>query len=93
MTRPGVDIGTAVQQLLDPTGVPEGTVLGPYGWTLTDAAHRIDHLAKHSKAELIEALAYLGCQYHGALAEKTDRDARLALTQIRHALDELEARS
>ena len=91
MSRPGVDIGTAVQHLLDPSGAPGA--IGLDHWTLPGAVEQLDHLAKHSKAELIEALAYLGCQYHGALAEKTDRDARLALTQIRRALDELEARS
>ena len=88
-TFPGVEIGTAAQQLLDPAGAPNGS---KYGWTLTDATQRLDHLAKHSKADLIEAVAYLACQYHGALAEKTDRDARLALATIQRALTEYEAR-
>lgn len=87
--RPGVDIGTAAQQLLDPASAPEGL---RFGWTLPLAVEQLDHLAKHSKAELLEAVAYLACQYHGALAEKTDRDARLALTTIQRALTEYEAR-
>jgi hypothetical protein len=89
----GVTIGQAAQQLLDPSSTPEGTVLGPYGWTMTDAVHRIDHLAAHSKAELLAAIAYLACQYHGAREDKTDVDARHALAKIRHALDGYEERN
>jgi hypothetical protein len=83
----------AAQQLLDPAAAPEGTTLSEYGWTLTDATHRIDHLASHSKAELLEAVAYLACQYHGALKSKTDRDARLALMIIKNALTEYEGKA
>ena len=91
MTRrygiPAVEIGDATKQILTPASAPEG------GWTLPAAVSAIEHLGeRHTKAELVGAIAYLARQYHGARESKTDDDARLALHQIKTAIGRYEER-
>jgi hypothetical protein len=73
----GLDIGDAAVQRLHPDGAPTDQT---HGWTLAQAVAQIDHLTG-TKAELIEAIAYLACQIHG-LRKISDRDATLAIANI-----------
>ena len=91
MTRkygiPVVEIGDSAKHILTPASAPAG------GWTLPLASCAIEHLGeRHTKAELVGAIAYLACQYHGARESKTDDDAKLALHQIKTAIGRYEER-
>jgi len=70
-------MAAVILQLLDPDGC---TGESKYGWTLDEAADRINHITIKGR-ELHETLAYLACQVHG-YREASDRDATLAITQI-----------
>jgi hypothetical protein len=83
----GLDIGDVAIQRLDPDGAPADQ---PHGWTLTQATAQIDHLTG-TKAELIEAIAYLACQIHG-LRKISDRDATLAITNIESIINRYQER-
>jgi hypothetical protein len=81
MSRPerpmGLDIGDAAIQLLHPEGAPPEQ---PHGWTLAQAAEKVNHLTG-TKAELLEAIAYLACQVHG-YKRISNLDAALAISNI-----------
>lgn len=72
-----VATGDVILQLLDPAGYCGDS---KHGWTLDEAADRIDHITIKGR-ELYETLAYLACQVHG-YRERSDRDATLAINQI-----------
>jgi hypothetical protein len=78
----GINIGdAALSRLSDPGG---------FKGTIWDATARLDGLTG-SKAELLEAVAYLACQAN-AYRSKSNEDAHLALSQVRTAVDAYDAR-
>lgn len=82
---PGVRIGTAAV-----TRVDQG-----YGkaLTLSECVEAVEHPTnKASRAELVEAIAYLAAQVAG-YRNSVDQDARLAMTQVAAAVREYERRN
>jgi hypothetical protein len=73
----GLNIGDAAIQLLDPASAPSDQ---EHGWTLAQAEAKINHLTG-TKAELLQAIAYLACQVHG-YKKASNLDATLAVAQV-----------
>lgn len=83
----GLNIGNAAIQLLDPASAPEDQ---EYGWTLAQAEEKINHLTG-TKAELMQAVAYLACQVHG-YKKASNLDATLAIAQVENIVKNYRAR-
>ncbi|MFI2563038.1 hypothetical protein [Paenarthrobacter sp. NPDC018779] len=73
----GIDIAEAAIFKLNPAMAPADQ---EHGWTLTQAEQQIDHLTG-TKAELLQAIAYLACQVHG-YKKASNLDATLAIAQV-----------
>lgn len=83
----GLNIGNAAIQLLDPAAAPEDQ---EHGWTLAQAEEKINHLTG-TKAELLQAIAYLACQVHG-YKKASNLDATLAISQVENIVKNYRAR-
>lgn len=83
----GLNIGNAAIQLLDPASAPADQ---EHGWTLAQAEEKINHLTG-TKAELLQAVAYLACQVHG-YKKASNLDATLAISQVENVVKNYRAR-
>ncbi|QOT15901.1 hypothetical protein [Paenarthrobacter sp. YJN-5] len=83
----GLDIGDAAMFRLDPAMAPAEQ---EHGWTLAQAEEQINHLTG-TKAEMLQAIAYLACQVHG-YKKASNLDATLAIAQVENIVKNYRAR-
>jgi len=79
----GIQIGDAAMSLLNQSVVDS---YGDNGPTIWEATSRIDHLTG-TKAELLEAIAYVALQV-SAYKRISNQDAHLAMLNVAHVVDE-----